>query len=102
MSTRKYRLVLTPEAKQDMRDILLHTGRRWGKLQRRTYKTKLDQAIRGLTDFPYRGRAEDDISVGLHALPIEAHVIYYRVADNVVSITRVLHEKMDAAAHLRP
>jgi toxin ParE1/3/4 len=50
-----------------------------------------------LTRFPNLGRARNDISRGLRGRPVQAHVIYYRVDDEAVTIIRILHGKMDAA-----
>lgn len=95
MSVRNRRIVLAPEARQDLRDILLYTERRWDKQQRVAYKSKLNQAIRALGRYPYRGRERDDVSAGLRGIPIEAHVIFYRVDEWVVTIVRVLHAAID-------
>lgn len=102
MSAHKRRLVVAPEARQDLRDILLYTESRWDKRQVSTYKSKLDQAIHGLISFPFRGEAQDDISFGLRGLLVELHVIYYRVTDQSIIIVRVLHQNMDAARHIHP
>jgi len=97
MSARKRRLILAPEAKRDLRDILLYTGRRWDTDQRSRYKAKLDHALRDLIQFPARGPSRDDISTGLRGLPVEAHVIFYRVDEQAITVVRILHGAMDAA-----
>lgn len=100
MSARKpasRRLNLSPEAKQDIRDILMFTERRWDKNQRSRYKAKLDQTLRDLIRFPARGRSRDDVSPGLRGLPVEAHVIYYRVDEQAINVVRILHGAMDVA-----
>jgi toxin ParE1/3/4 len=102
MSARRRRLIFTPEARQDIRDILLYTEGRWDKRQRSIYKAKLDQGMQILHRFPFRGEARDDVSLGLRGLLVEAHLIYYRVDDKAVHIIRVLHTAMDAASHIRP
>ncbi|HEY7032193.1 MAG TPA: type II toxin-antitoxin system RelE/ParE family toxin [Thermomicrobiales bacterium] len=101
MSARRRRLTFTPEARQDIRDILIYTEGRWGKRQRSTYKTKLDQGIQILVRYPYRGQARDDVSPGLRGLLVEAHTVYYRVEDKAVNVIRVLHSAMDVASHIR-
>ena len=98
MSAPKRQLVVSPRARADLRNILRYTGGRWGSQQRAAYKAQLNQAMRGLIAHPDRGRPRDDFSPGLHALPVAAHVVYYRVDEREISIVRVLHGAMDAAA----
>lgn len=95
-------MIVAPEARADLRDILRFTARRWGKEQRAAYKAKLDAAMRGLLTYPNRGHPRDDLSPGLRALLVEAHVVYYRTDDRTVTVVRILHGHMDAAAHLTP
>ncbi len=97
MSARSRRLVLAPEAKRDFRDILMFTERRWDKEQRSRYKARLDQSLRDLTRFPARGRSRDDVLPGLRGLPVESHIVYYRVDDQAINVVRILHGAMDVA-----
>ena len=43
------------------------------------------------------GKARDDLGVGLRAWPVEHHVLYYRVSENLVEVVRILHERVDPA-----
>lgn len=101
-SVPKRRLIVAPEARSDLRDILRYTARRWGTHQRTIYKAKLDAAMRGLLTYPDRGHPRDDVSPGLRALLVETHVVYYRVDDEAVTVRRILHGHMNAMAHLTP
>lgn len=53
--------------------------------------------MRRLTAYPNLGRARDDMASGLRAHPTGEHIIYYRVDEQTVTITRVLHRRIDAA-----
>src|SRR5688500_7594916 len=81
MSVRNRTLVLTPDARRDIRGILNHSLREWGASQRKTYKSQLDQGMKQLLQFPHRGPARDDISPGLRGLVIGAHIVCYRIDD---------------------
>lgn len=48
------------------------------------------------------GKARDDLGAGLRAWPVEHHVIYYRIKSDAIEVVRILHERADAARHLRP
>jgi toxin ParE1/3/4 len=98
--TSSLRLALTPTARQDFRAILRYTREVWGERQRLIYGRRLDAAMDELTRYPNLGRTRDDLPSGMHALPVERHVIYYRVEGQEITVIRILHERMDAPAHL--
>jgi len=85
MSVRRLALVISPDARQDIRSLLMYSQQQWGREQRRTYKSNLDRAMKQLI----RSRTV-----------VGAHIVYYRVTDRSVIIVRVLHGKMDAASQL--
>ena len=60
MSARRRRLVIRPDARTDLREILLYTQERWGVEQRRRYRTQMYQAMRSLLDYPERGRSREE------------------------------------------
>jgi toxin ParE1/3/4 len=98
MSVPERRLVITAGARRDLRGILRFTERRWGSGQKATYKARLDEAMHGLLVHPFRGQPRDDLSSGLHGLTVSAHIVFYRVSERDVTIVRILHGAMDAAA----
>ena len=91
---------MAPDARQDMRDILLHTRRQWSDEQRRVYREALDRALDSLRTYPERGRVRDDVAVDIRGLPVQQHVIYYRIEAGTVRVLRIFHVKMDAASRL--
>lgn len=100
MSLRRLALVVSPDARRDIRSLLMYSQQQWGQEQRKTYKSNLDRAMKQLLQFPDRGPARDDISPGLRNLVVDAHIVYYRVTDRSVIINRVLHEKMDPTSRI--
>src|SRR5215216_7858095 len=95
MSARRLRLVLAPDAKADLAEILLYTQQRWGKQQRAAYKASIDGALREMAEFPGLGRTRDEISSGLRSFPIGSHVIYYRATDEQLIVARIVHSSRD-------
>ena len=85
----------------DVRDILRHTSRLWGRDQRAVYRATLDEAMQALLIHPSRGQSRFDLAPEVHVLPVAAHVVYYRIGDDGLTILRVLHTAMDAAAAFR-
>jgi toxin ParE1/3/4 len=53
-----------------------------------------------LARFPNLGRERDDLAPGLRSHPVGQHVCFYRVDERTITITRILHAKMDATKHL--
>lgn len=102
MSARKRRLTITPAARQDLQDVLAYTERRWGNDQRRAYRTRLQNGMRSLTDFPERGAARDDLFTGCRILTIEQHIALYHVTDRAIVVGRILHVRQNPSDHIDP
>jgi toxin ParE1/3/4 len=96
------RLEIAPEADDDLRAILADSFAVWGERQQTIYAARLASAYGDLLAHPHLGHSRDDVSPKVRALPVGHHVIYYRVDERVVTILRLLHERMDPARHLDP
>jgi toxin ParE1/3/4 len=95
MSAHRRRIVLTDQAKADLRDILNFTARRWGKAQRSAYRQLIRNTITTLQSSPSLGRSRDHLSVGLRSYPAGSHLLYFLVADDVLVVVRILHSRQD-------
>ena len=102
MSVRKRRLVIRPDAREDLREILLYSQEQWGVEQRRRYRGQMYQAMRALVDYPDRGRARDESFPGCRGLPAEQHMIFYRLTEQEIVIVRILHGNQDATGRVVP
>jgi len=100
MSARKASLAFTPQARQDISDVLLHTRQMWGRDQRDIYKNKIDSRLDYLRRYPEGGPPRVDLYPTCRMLEVERHIIYYRLRENSVRIVRVLPERVDPRAHL--
>jgi toxin ParE1/3/4 len=99
MSARRRTYVLAPEARHDLADILVYSERFWGRRQRDIYRAALRHGFETVRDNPGIGIAKDAIEPGMRVHPVEHHLLYYRLNDNVVEIARILHERMDPDRH---
>ncbi len=61
------------------------------------YLHKIDDRIDSLVEMPARGVPRDDLSAGLRMLVEGNHLIFYRIENDHVKITRVLHGSQDIA-----
>lgn len=89
---------LTPEAEDDLRDLLQYTLETWGKQQRDTYRKLFSEAFRKLARYPGMGRGRNEISQSLRSYPVGSHVIFYSVteaADGIV-VHRIFHGSRSA------
>lgn len=94
---KRYRIVRTLRARQDLIEIGSYTLRRWGRARMERYLTELDQTIASLSDKPETaGRSRDQIRAGLRSIAHRRyHFIFYRVVGDRVEILRVLHQRRD-------
>ena len=100
MSACRPRVVLTPKARQDYRQLLLYSRSQWGQRQRDVYKAQLNRALENLADYPEIGRQRDDLPGSYRSLPVEQHLIFYRIEVGSIRVVRIIHGRMDAAAAL--
>ena len=96
------KLVVSARAEDDLRRLLATSRVMWGEEQRDAYAERLTAAVQHLLAHPYLGRARDDLSPGLRALPAGSHMIYYRSDEQTVEIVRLLHDRMDPTRHVHP
>ena len=100
MSARRLRLVLAPEARIDLRDVLLHTQQQWGRQQRTTYRQTFYRAFDELRRFPGLGRTRPEYGGDIRSVPVGQHVVIYRATDTELRVVRILHAHRDIDAEL--
>lgn len=96
------KLRLSHIAEQQLEDIWFYTLSEWGENQAIDYVGKLEQGIRQLLEHPYLGKARPEIQQELRGLPIQKHLIFYRVSDEFVDIIGILHSRVDVDSHFEP
>jgi toxin ParE1/3/4 len=92
---------LTPEAKDDLKNILKHTQKVWGEPQRKIYKAHFDKAFALLSEFPEGGIRRDELFIGCRCRRVEQHIIFYRIQPNTVQVVRIFHVRMDIESRLQ-
>ena len=91
---------LSPKAQRDLEEIWLYTLTEWGIKQAHRYTDKLAVAFDALAAKPKIANRCDHIRIGYRRLKVERHIIYFRVVDHGIVVTRILHERMLSARHL--
>jgi toxin ParE1/3/4 len=79
--SKPYRLITSPEADNDYRDILAYTFRTWGEEQMEKYDALLDAALLTIQDDPRKGRKHSKLSAEYRYYHVGRHYIVYRIDD---------------------
>jgi toxin ParE1/3/4 len=93
-------LILSPQAEDDFTDILQYTFDNWGETQTYAYRAILDKALLAIQQYPQIGHVRPELSAEHRLFPAGSHIIIYRVSDNAVYVSRILHERMEITRHL--
>lgn len=97
---------LTPLARRDLRSIFAYTADRFGDRQADAYRLLLAEALERISADPRGGGSKPRPELGDEVRSLllgtlarrrhsARHVIFYRPADEVIVVLRVLHEAMD-------
>lgn len=93
-------LVIAPAAKMDLKDIYRYGLRQWGQAQSEHYLETLKSKFWLLTEQPLIGAERAELLADIRSLPIESHILFYRVTPNSVEIVGVLHRRQDPVRHI--
>jgi len=96
-----YQLFVAPAAKEDLKDIYQYGLHHWGKVQSDNYLTGIKDKFWTLTKQPLMGVERPELIPGTRSLPIQSHILFYRVATRQVEIIRVLHGRQYPQHHLK-
>jgi toxin ParE1/3/4 len=88
--------IISEKATEDLDQIWQYTYFQWSEHQADKYYNLLIQKIELIAQNAVVGRRMDDIKEGYRYLPVGSHIIFYKNSeDNVVTIIRILHQRMD-------
>lgn len=90
----KANVVFSPVAEQDLFEILDYIAQD-NQSAAVEWIDFLEDRCRSLADFPYKGRARDDLFNGALMLPIRGYLVFYRVQGDVVEILAVVEGSRD-------
>ena len=93
------RVVFSPEAQTDIRQLYLFIAERSGDARAIAYLQRIEVYCLGFTDFPERGTRRDDLCPGLRTTGFERRItIAFTVASDAVIILRILYGGRDLQA----
>ncbi|MEQ8714513.1 MAG: type II toxin-antitoxin system RelE/ParE family toxin [Cyclobacteriaceae bacterium] len=93
---------LTNLAVQDLSDIWNYTFDNWSERQADSYHEQLVNAFEAITTNNVQRRNYEGIKKNLSGFKVNRHIVFYRViSQELVEITRILHERMDLKNRLK-
>ncbi|MCA2409710.1 type II toxin-antitoxin system RelE/ParE family toxin [Rhizobium leguminosarum bv. viciae 248] len=93
-------LVLSPAAVDDLDRIYDYTEEKWGQGQAEDYIVALRGYCEALAAQTKRGRKIIRLRSGYTALAFRSHFVIYAETEKVLTVIRILHRRMNIAAHL--
>lgn len=96
-----YQLVISPAARNDLRDIYHFGLRNWGKSRSIRYLEILKERLWALTEQPLIGIERPELLSEMRSFPVESHVVFYRVRSGRIEFFRVLHGRQDPNRHIK-
>ena len=94
------RVIYASRAANDFVDIIAFGIETWGEAASRHYVDHLEQAIARLGVYPGLGRPSDYAGRRVRQLSAGAHVAYYDIGSDAVTILRILHASQDPKLHV--
>ncbi|MCZ3375947.1 type II toxin-antitoxin system RelE/ParE family toxin [Rhizobium sp. AG207R] len=94
------KLVFSPKATSDIDQIYDYTEEKWGYEQAEDYVFVLRDCCHALVKGIARGRKISGIKPDCLALASGLHFIIYKDVAQMVTIIRILHQRMNIGAHL--
>ncbi|GAA6185878.1 MULTISPECIES: type II toxin-antitoxin system RelE/ParE family toxin [Alteromonadaceae] len=91
---------LSPKAEQDLESIWVYSFEHWGLVKADQYIDSLFSAFNELANSSKLAISCDHIRVGYRFCREGKHVIYFKITDYGITITRILHERMLPSIHL--
>jgi toxin ParE1/3/4 len=95
MADRRRPIIWSPEARADLSEIWDYYARRADRHRADKIVREIGDASRVIEDHPFAGRTREEVRPGLRSITARPYVIFYRMADDVAEIVRVLHGGRD-------
>jgi toxin ParE1/3/4 len=92
-------VVFRKRAEADLRTIGIYTLRTWGLAQAERYLLSIRECCHLLAERPGIGRSCSSIRPGLRRMEHAEHVIFYRVFEDELVVSRILHRSMLPEEH---
>lgn len=93
---------LTNKAVEDLNNIWNYTFDEWSEEQADKYYRLILENCQEAANNPILGKHYEGIKMDLYGLKANRHIIFYRkIEENLIEITRILHERMDIKKRIK-
>ncbi len=96
-----FRLIISPVARNDLKNIFQFGLSHWGEAQSSKYIDSLKTQLWTLTEQPEMGIDRDELLPNLRSFPVERHIIFYRLEIEQIEVIRVLHGRQDPQRYIK-
>lgn len=97
---KKYRI--SQQAIEDLENIWIYTLKKWSKEQADRYYNLIIEEIEFVADNFMIGKSAEQTRKNYGVTKVKSHLIFYRKTENnIIEITRILHERMDIPGRLK-
>lgn len=86
----------------DLQDISDYTVERWGEEKEIEYINGISARLDEISEGEGQVRSRNDLFKGCKASPVGRHLIIFMKNDEVVFVSRILHQSMDFPRHIFP
>jgi toxin ParE1/3/4 len=93
-------ILISPMARKDLESIYKYTLEEWSEAQANTYIKLLFTAIENLNNPNTIFKSLRVNSLNYSIEKVAHHFIFCKISDDTITISRVLHKKMDFFKHL--
>jgi toxin ParE1/3/4 len=87
--------IWSPEAILDLDEIWTYYERVAGRITAEKVVRKIGEVITTIEEHPFAGRSRDELHAGFRSFAATPHVVFYRVANDVPEIIRILDSRRD-------
>jgi toxin ParE1/3/4 len=95
MAKPEFRLLWSDQAEADLLSIWRYGADEWSPATADEYLDDIQHTCDMLLQAPELGKPRGELMYGVRSIPLDPHIIFYRVTVRGVEILRVLHERED-------
>lgn len=94
------RLILKPEAKNDLDKIFFYTLDKWGLNQAEKYQDELFEGMKLISERPKLGKVYPYSVQEYRMFTVNKHILFYRINSEDCEVIRILHNRMSLKMNL--
>jgi toxin ParE1/3/4 len=95
MSSHKWRVRLSPDARGDLKDILKYSIQQWGVQQGEQFRERLLAGIDEIAAFPLIGRSRPEYGEDVRSRTVSSYSVIYKPSEARILVIRILHQRQD-------